>query len=97
MMSNVEIIRWLESLKSEIGKQNNHYLWNYEEAIDNAIEALYTEPKIGVWVLKQGWDYCCSCCGEESGLDETDVFVYGMKLPNYCPNCGAKMESRKNE
>ena len=44
-MTNKEIIKWLQSLKSEMGKQSNRHLWNYEEALDMAIKAL----------AKDGW------------------------------------------
>lgn len=41
-----------------------------------------------------GWwnaDETCSLCGEKSteGLDATK---WNYWLPNYCPNCGAKMD-----
>lgn len=41
--SNGETIKWLESLKVEIGKSEYSTLWYYAEAIDMAIEAL-SEP-----------------------------------------------------
>lgn len=36
-------------------------------------------------------DETCSLCGEKSteGLDAT---IWNYWLPNYCPNCGAKMD-----
>lgn len=43
-MSREEIIKWLESLKAEMGKSEHSALWHYAEAIDMAIEAL-TAPK----------------------------------------------------
>ena len=43
-MTREETIKWLESLKAEIGKSEHRTLWHYAEAIDMAIEAL-TEPK----------------------------------------------------
>lgn len=39
-MTNDETIKWLESLKAEIGKSEHRTLWHYAEAIDMAIEAL---------------------------------------------------------
>lgn len=41
-----------------------------------------------------GWwnaNETCSLCGEKSteGLDAT---IWNYWLPNYCPNCGAKMD-----
>lgn len=42
-MTNKKIVKWLESLKKEMGKTENRTLWHYAEAIDMAIEALSTE------------------------------------------------------
>lgn len=42
-MTREETIKWLESLKSEIGKSEHRTLWHYAEAIDMAIEALSAE------------------------------------------------------
>ena len=39
-MTREETIKWLESLKAEIGKSEHRALWHYAEAIDMAIEAL---------------------------------------------------------
>ena len=47
-MIREEVIKWLESLKREIGKAENRTLWHYAESIDMAIEAL-SEPKTG-WI-----------------------------------------------
>lgn len=44
-MAREEIIKWLESLKAEIGKAEHWSLWHYAEAIDMAIEALRREQK----------------------------------------------------
>lgn len=42
-MTREETVKWLESLKSEIGKLEHRSLWHYAEAIDMAIEALKAE------------------------------------------------------
>ena len=39
-MTREETIKWLKSLKAEIGKSEHRSLWHYAEAIDMAIEAL---------------------------------------------------------
>lgn len=44
-MTNDETIKWLESLKAEIGKSEHRALWHYAEAIDMAIETLGREQK----------------------------------------------------
>lgn len=60
-----------------------------------AIGALEQEPKTGHWIMTNDYlttaygsvDYVkCSCCHEDS-LEEGD----------YCPNCGAKMEERRDK
>jgi hypothetical protein len=48
MLTNKEIIKWLQSLKSEIGKQSNQNLWHYEEALDMIIKALQEDEWIPV-------------------------------------------------
>lgn len=67
-------------------------LWNFlatppeiDEAVNMAIKALEQEPKHGYWLEAKEEDPCwyrCSECGRLYDLDE-----------NYCPNCGARMES----
>ena len=47
-MNNAEIVKWLQSLKSEIGKQSNQHLWNYEEVLDMAIKSLQKDEWIPV-------------------------------------------------
>lgn len=39
-MNRKETIKWLESLKAEIGKSEHSELWHYAEAIDITIKAL---------------------------------------------------------
>ena len=51
-------------------------------------------PAADVVAVVHGWwnaDENCSVCGENSteGLDATK---WDYWLPNYCPNCGAKMD-----
>ena len=72
---------------------------SYEDTINKLTEAIANtqEPKTGHWIetnfetenLVHGY---CSLCGWKSNYCEDDVV--GM---NYCPNCGAKMESEDKE
>ena len=48
------------------------------------------QPKKGHWKENDDKNFECSECGNES-LSFDDVYVYGMKLENFCPNCGADM------
>ena len=52
------------------------------------------EPKVGKWIEEYNgngwndyWDYTCSNCGKK--YERADI----LYKANYCPNCGAKMES----
>lgn len=61
---------------------------------DKAKQALASVPAAGVVPVVHGWwnaDETCSLCGEKSteGLDATK---WNYWLPNYCPNCGARMD-----
>ena len=51
------------------------------------------EQKHGYWTGPDGYD--CSECGENyMEVADADAYASGWK-PNYCPNCGAKMEGSK--
>lgn len=61
---------------------------------DKAKQALASVPAADVAPVVHGWwnaNEICSLCGEKSteGLDAT---IWNYWLPNYCPNCGAKMD-----
>lgn len=60
----------------------------------HAIKFLYdcyekAERKTGKWISKAMW-YVCSECNMD--FDSEIAFVCDGSLPDYCPNCGAKME-----
>ena len=42
-MTREEVVKWLESLKREVGKAENCSLWHYAESIDVAIKTLSAE------------------------------------------------------
>ena len=77
-------------------------MWHMTEEIEvvnvDDIKALPSvnpqEPKTGHWII---YNYpgheCvyCSSCKEE--YYEDDLYMGGSDFPNYCPNCGARMES----
>lgn len=47
----------------------------------------------GRWVDKMVRDWHCSECGKKASFDG---YCYDDK-PNYCPNCGCKMDGGNNE
>lgn len=58
------------------------------------LNEILNRPAADVVPVVHGWwnaNEICSLCGEKSteGLDAT---IWNYWLPNYCPNCGAKMD-----
>lgn len=51
----------------------------------NELPPVQSEQKTGRWFVEKGryFPFCSNCSKE----------VYSRELPNFCPNCGAKMES----
>ena len=92
-MTREETIKWLESLKAEIGKSEHRPLWHYAEASDIAIEALKDRPK-GEWIHSpNGIDrdfvwWVCSECGHKI-FSETEKDR--REFHAYCGKCGADM------
>lgn len=93
IMDTKDIIKWLDSLKSEIGKTEHVALWHYEEPLVIAIEALQS-PKHGKWTRTGEppmYIIECSECGQRFFHHE------GQAMPKYCSECGAKMEGEEDE
>ena len=67
-------------------------------AVRKAFDALeQPERKMGKWVFDNGLkQFFCDQCGEPS-LTYDDIYIYSMDFPNFCPNCGAKMEDGEKE
>ena len=89
------------------GAEPESWADGWDKAIDTAIEELdklpaadVQEVKHGEWVRVSDGDqyegcYFCSECKEEYFNPSDDENM----LPNFCPNCGAKMDGKdgKNE
>lgn len=103
-MTREEAIDWLARVKSNTV---NHILemplwWNepLAEALEMAIKALEQEPRKGHWIEGQTdnpkiHNILCSCCFEGYPSKGHANSQYTKKKFQYCPNCGAEMESEE--
>ena len=73
------------------------------EVLNLAIKAIKKEPKTGHWIIddKEGnkiWHCHCSECNKDPQdyIGGTENW-WLVRLPNNCPNCGAKMERIEDE
>ena len=58
----------------------------YERALSDVVEL--SRRKRGKWINYKGDLWTCSACGESLMCDD-------IECNNYCPNCGANMESEE--
>lgn len=60
-------------------------------------KADFAEVKHGRWIDHLVRDWRCSECGEKiHKVRQVDGYCYD-DMPNYCPNCGAKMDGDEND
>lgn len=69
---------------------------------DIASGCVSVEPKRGKWTIHEYEYLTCSECGEDfyTGCDcmaEAKEKLKNDEVPNYCPNCGAKMGETKRK
>lgn len=99
-MTNKEAAIWLLNLSDDIGKAEHQSLWHYEQALQEMREMLECEPerKKGKWIYgednpgtgRDGW-FCSECEHFEMWDYSADMKSAELNLPNFCPNCGARM------
>ena len=103
-MRYIEIDSIIEQIKSERCERcTNHRcaLCDIDEVLillEEADDADVVEVKHGKWKIKIDEYDCeymmCSVCKEEFYPADADTVD---TTPNYCPNCGAKMDERKEK
>lgn len=62
--------------------------WQLAEWLTDYKRLLKQEPKTGHWT---NGNPICPYCGEDKFKD-LDADIWADWQPNYCPNCGAKMQ-----
>lgn len=81
--STEERAEWWRNKCYEVFEELEHYRCLEEQG-------RLIEQKHGYWTGPD--DYNCSVCGENyMEIADADAYASGWK-PNYCPNCGAKMD-----
>ena len=86
-MKNETARREIESLDYYLQNHTDDYSEESHTAMMMAVKALEQEPKAGHWKRNETIRVTyCSECGFGQYIDEYRTY-------NYCPNCGAKMES----
>ena len=71
----------------------------YVQDIDEAPTVDVVEVKHGRWLKLSPWNnhtQSCLCLNCDSISYQKKSGVYIGKIPNYCPNCGAKMDGDGN-
>lgn len=86
-MNREEAIEQLQICKGLIKQDGKDWLDERDiPLLELAIEAL--QAPTGEWIGL----YECSVCGKQA-FDFIEGYVEGVEyLPNYCPNCGARMK-----
>jgi len=83
---------WKMKIKASVETILNQFI----DDIDHAPTVDAVPVRRGKWKHKKDLkQFFCDQCGEPS-LTEDDVYFYGMEFPNFCPNCGAKMDGEEN-
>lgn len=91
--------RLIDLLRVDLCEVDISNCTDVEDILSEIITYLYEQPEVdAVEVVHGKWvDYCvrdwrCSECGEKIlKVRNVDGYCYDDK-PNYCPNCGAKMD-----
>lgn len=72
--------------------------WRFEALIDSIPAADVAPVRHGHWIYDCGNEYAdyyhCSECGAEIDLCNE---IYTETKPNYCKNCGARMDKETND
>lgn len=90
-ISRADIVKWLTAADAQkaVREMDGCSAYNWFLELVGFASAADVEPvRHGQWGRKQGgfWEFAaCSLCGEKTP-------TVGI-TPNYCPNCGAKMDS----
>lgn len=62
-----------------------------KEHCETALKALYKANKLRP-ILYDKHYFKCPYCKEDLGTDEDDIYVYDVRTPNYCHNCGQALD-----
>ena len=95
---DVEIVGDIEAVVNYTYRDNGTN-YAYTESVEFKLEQ---EPKTGHWTEKEhNFEKCwaeCSVCGKTArGYSKDTGWGFEYSYTDYCPNCGARMESEAAE
>lgn len=100
-MTREETIKWLKSLKAEIGKSEHRTLWHYAGSIDMAIKALQSDavqeavPTVVRVTMSDGSQYYLEHEGDAIQADAVQGEWIDVENEPYCECsvCGAYIDN----
>ena len=82
--------------RKKAGPATKRYTEGWNDAILMVKSMIHSEKAADVASVRHGWwnaDETCSCCGEKS-TEGLDAEKWNYWFPDFCPNCGAKMDGK---
>ena len=102
MLINIDDCKGMDMKLCQLAEKNNltdeqfvYFTKGWQALWGMIVELPSADRPQGEWIIKDKVFYCSCCDNDSAGLDEDDVYVYGVPLPNYCPHCGADMRGKK--
>ena len=87
----------IKTIQVAIAEVEWEYPLDYSMAFETALNAL--EKQIPKKPINEECYYICSCCRDDLGVSDDDIFIYELSMPKYCSNCGCVLDwsEEKNE
>ena len=100
-MAYINTDDFLELFAVASAGQDKQFINTVKMVLEDTPAADVVEVRHGYWYITEYEYINCSECGHMhyTGMDSTNQAKQNLidgKVPNYCPNCGAKMDRTEN-